>query len=115
MKPETLKALKGSIRKWQRIVDGSGEDDGCDNCPLCDRFNYAPPYSCTRDDGGECCPVFVATGEPYCSNSPYPDWALATGEVKDPYAFPHKVESGEMLMCAVLELEFLKSLLPGAK
>lgn len=28
MKSETLKALQGSIQKWQDIVDGTGVDDG---------------------------------------------------------------------------------------
>jgi len=33
---ETLKALKGSIKKWERIVEGTGVDEGADNCPLCE-------------------------------------------------------------------------------
>jgi hypothetical protein len=38
MDEKTLEALKGSIRKWEAIVDGTGEDDGADNCPLCHMF-----------------------------------------------------------------------------
>lgn len=38
MNSRTLKALKGSIRKWERICNGTGEDRGPRNCPLCELF-----------------------------------------------------------------------------
>lgn len=35
MNYEEKKALDGSIRKWERIVDGSGTDSSGADCPLC--------------------------------------------------------------------------------
>lgn len=32
-------AVHGGIEKWDRIIDGTGEDTGCANCPLCHEFN----------------------------------------------------------------------------
>ena len=31
MKPRILTALKGSIKKWEKIVKGTGKDDGGEN------------------------------------------------------------------------------------
>ena len=38
MNSKTLEALKGSIKKWQRIVSGTARDEGAINCPLCWKF-----------------------------------------------------------------------------
>ena len=35
MTKKVLKALKGSIKKWESIVKGTGEEHGSKNCPLC--------------------------------------------------------------------------------
>jgi hypothetical protein len=130
MKPETLQALLGSIDKWEKIVDGSGVDQGSMNCALCARFvGYSTGQSgdCTRHDG-EICPVALATGRAYCQGSPYEDWVLAVdyrsamlgldGDNENRAGPSEKATDGETVMCAVLELEFLRSLLPeseGAK
>ena len=101
MKPtlaETDAALEGSIRKWEKIVDGTGEDRRGDNCPLCQLF---------IDETGSCgsCPVYVVTGEEDCSRTPYVAW---NNQFSGPYnrraTTPHLVE------LARAELEFLKSL-----
>jgi hypothetical protein len=114
MKPETLKALKGSIRKWERIVAGTGTDMGMQNCPLCQRFKT---FDCTTDDG-EVCPVAASKGpgNSSCSSTPYADWELAQQEHAHPHtlSMAYRAHDDETVMCAVLELEFLKSLLPGA-
>lgn len=103
MNKETLKALKGSIKKWEGIVDGRLSDKGPDNCPLCKKF-----YD--EMDGCDGCPVKQETDHDYCEESPYFDWCEAT-------AWKHdcKAADDETVMCAVLELEFLKSLLPRKK
>jgi len=96
MDKQTLKALKGSIKKWQKIVDGTGTDKGVDNCPLCELFWYSPNFC----DG---CPVAERTGRPECEGTPYRDYRHAVAD-----------EDGESPKTyAVKELEFLKSLLPG--
>lgn len=97
MTPVALKALKGSIRKWQKIVDGTGEDRGPDNCPLCQQFFEK---NCVG------CPVRMATGKPRCGSTPYDDWGcLDTAIAYDDNA----------IVIAVKELRFLKGLLPKPK
>lgn len=81
---ETIEALKGSIQKWQNIVDGTGEDLGTKNCPLCQLY---------WEDSCSGCPVFDKTQYNYCYTTPYWDYCMG-----DP-------ESGRP------ELEFLQSLL----
>lgn len=93
MNARTLKALRGSIRKWQKIVDGTGVDKGCRNCPLCALFykNY-----CVG------CPVFIKSEMEHCENTPYPLFTAAC-TAKEESKF------------ARAELNFLKSLLPKGK
>lgn len=96
MTPKALKALKGSIRKWQRIVNGTGKDRGADNCPLCKAY---PRLDCAG------CPVKKATGYDQCAETPYRDYRRANiwGSAAD------------ALISAKRELNFLKSLLPARK
>lgn len=111
MNKQTLKALKGSIKKWEGIVAGLESDRGTKNCPLCKLFQ--------RDDACDGCPIKDVTGKDTCDETPYEDWCdavlpqWASREHGDEWDF--KASDDETVMCAVLELEFLKSLLPGAK
>ncbi|KKM79723.1 hypothetical protein LCGC14_1347100 [marine sediment metagenome] len=57
------KALKGSILKWQKIVNGTGTDKGAENCPLCNIY-YFDKY-CVG------CPVMAVTGKHSCNNTPF--------------------------------------------
>ena len=95
MNKETLKALKGSIHKWEKIVAGIGDDDGPDNCPLCQLFNTSDVDELEACNG---CPVAEKTGEQYCLRTPYDQYsgAATTSNAKK-------------------ELAFLKSLLPKRK
>ena len=103
MDASTLSALRGSIRKWEKIVAQKGVDRGVDNCPLCDLFYQ-----------GACigCPVMEKTGLDSCDGSPYEDWCYhhcshGSGMFDDLFADqPCCVEH------AKAELEFLKSLMP---
>lgn len=97
MNAKTLKALKGSIAKWQAIVAGTGEDHGPDNCPLCQLFNDLPHGGC----GG--CPVAERTGLDGCAGTPYQAWDDLFGV---------KADTPELKKAARAELAFLKSLLP---
>lgn len=56
------RALRGSIRKWEKIVDGTGEDLGIDNCPCCARYWDAACGSC---------PIAIYTGRGLCLGTPY--------------------------------------------
>lgn len=93
MKPETLTALQGSIKKWEAIVDGTGKDQGGQNCPLCQRFET----TVCKTLQGEECPVRIRTGLISCAGSPYASYE------------PHKPETAQA------ELDFLVSLLPDSE
>lgn len=108
MDAETLEALRGSIAKWQAIVDGTGTNGGALNCPLCVKFNStiqpdSPEFAPCRCDG---CPVHAATGKHGCKGSPYQFYEDAEDD--------DSVDEMEMRDLACDELNFLKSLLPDA-
>jgi hypothetical protein len=104
MNEDTLKALQGSIAKWEAIVAGTGAD-GYENCPLCARFNTGP-LRCAR--GVELCPVRIASKRFGCDGTPYEKWAHAFDEEPEPV----KATTPELVALAQAELDFLKSLLP---
>jgi hypothetical protein len=104
MNARTLKALKGSIRKWEKIVAGKGRDFGMSNCPLCKLFSTG--YYCT---GTPCCPVAGKAGEGDCRRTPYVAW------VKHIDTCRMYIGGGMCPTCKKLakkELQFLKTLLP---
>jgi hypothetical protein len=92
MDDRTRRALEGSIRKWEAIVAGTGEDWGTSNCPLCTEF-----YAFVGVDGDNCrgCPVRERTGYGLCDGSPYERYVPGNREG------------------AQEELDFLKSLRPA--
>lgn len=103
MDTATLKALKGSIEKWEGIVAGTMEDDGILNCPLCDKFYH---LDC------EGCPVFQATGMDRCSGTPYIDTDLEDVPLNDRGGYDF-YDCADNLAACKDELEFLRSLLPA--
>ena len=105
MNKETLKALKGSIEKWENIVDGKDVDNATEDCPLCQLF---------WDEDCESCPVCKKTGRNECSNTPYVKWRLHHIEKHYGYT-PLRNECPECKEIAIEELNFLKSLLPKTK
>lgn len=112
MKPETLTALQGSIEKWQAIVDGTGEDNGSLNCPLCVRFlGEIGDCQIYADDESldEACPVAIRANDTGCSGTPYMTW---NGLAPDFGRAPRIADTPERKAAALAELNFLKSLLP---
>ena len=85
MNATILKALKGSIKKWEGVVRGTVIDYGASNCPLCKLFYFKK--DCTG------CPVRKKTGHEACRKSPFVNWRMR-------------------VIGAQEELDFLKSLLP---
>ncbi len=111
MDKSTLKALRGSIKKWEKIVDGSGADDGPANCPLCQKFFK---NSC---DG---CPVAKKTESIGCFDTPFDDWDYLCNKEGIDEGPPIKTSDfknkRKAIAIAKREVKFLKSLLPeGAK
>ena len=107
MDNETLKALKRSIKKWEKIVDGSGSDRGWTNCPLCDLFFHK------ECDG---CAINAHTKSRGCENTPYEEWVDHQGcrhSRKYLYCYEgYKVRCRTCKKIATAEVSFLKSLLP---
>ncbi len=101
MNGKTLKALDGSIKKWNDIVNNDGEDDGITNCPLCKVFKSD---ECTN------CPVREKTKQSGCMGSPYSEFYdhHTTQHIK----YPRRIECKTCKTLAKKELAFLKSLKP---
>lgn len=66
MDARAAEALEGSIAKWRAIAEGTGVDNACLNCPLCNMFLMNPDKLYC---GG--CPVMLRTGRSGCSATPY--------------------------------------------
>jgi len=99
MNPKTLKALQGSIKKWEGIIVDTAIDKGAINCPLCELFL-----------GGRCkeCPVAKAVNSIYCEDTPYIEYHRHNINV----IFYGEEEIDQRKKAAQRELDFLRSLLP---
>ena len=99
-KKKELDALKGSIKKWEKILYEGGIDVGRFNCPLCKQ------YCCAE------CPISESVGDVNCRNTPYEDWAKHHNkEHDDLYKGPFKMLCPKCHLIALSELEFLENLL----
>ena len=104
----TIKALKGSIRKWERIVDGTGVDRGPNNCPLCDRFYWE--NKSTKDN----CPCNRILGRCNgCDDTPYEEWSDHQDDEHREKRSPRKAFCPECKRIAQAELDYLRGLLPA--
>lgn len=125
MKKSTLKALKGSIKKWEKIVAEKGLDEGIGNCPLCAKFHSMMPDSINRSRDDNCCvgcPVMEKTGQECCEDSPYSKWTRHRDD-RHYVTLRARAETTEQIkteilcnQCRVLaqaEVDFLKRLLPS--
>ena len=102
MTPGALKALRGSIKKWQSVVAGTMAPTdalSCHTCPLCHLFHDKSPGWCQG------CPVKLTTGLDTCQGTPFYDYHKAV---------KHN-DSKAMTAAARAELAFLRSLLPRPK
>ena len=111
MNKKTLKALKGSIKKWEKIVNSTRAlDKGTDNCPLCKIF-YDFITFCEE------CPVKEKTKIECCKLTPYTEWADHFEEKHQSIFYSSKDNyrikgCDECLKLAKKELNFLINLLP---
>jgi len=118
MNKKTLKALKDSIKKWKKIIDGTGGDEGSWNCPLCKIFDGSFWLWKRRNRNWRnqkwnlCvgCPVKEKTGLVNCYGSPYDEW-VEHHQKSHNWWLPFSVECEVCKEIAIKELEFLKSLL----
>ena len=111
MDAKTLKALKASIRKWEKNAKAETLDEfktGPSECPLCLEFNSIFRGSSFAHCIG--CPVFNATGMTSCMGTPYGEAEEAAEEWGDDIlGAPAAARAA-----ARAEVDFLKGLLPGS-
>lgn len=105
MNPTTLKALRASIRHWERLATGKqkgGEDIYAKSCALCHLFL---DDSLDADDPENChgCPVRAETGHSGCQFSPWDNAFQARNA---------GLGSPRFIAAAQVQLAFLRSLLP---
>jgi hypothetical protein len=105
--PKALRALEGSIKKWRAILEGTGEDKGTQNCPLCIAFfNALGSLVCCNG-----CPVASRRARVACRLTPYEKWCEHQRRC-------HLTEEALIIHCptctklAKAEVAFLVSLLP---
>jgi len=110
MNKEVIKAIEGSIAKWDLIAQGIGINQGGYNCPLCKMFsdlNYENLGVCDN------CPVYLKTGFIQCFRTPYYDFVDATWGPFDTRTLPEmENEVGPVCDACEREIEFLIGLLP---
>jgi hypothetical protein len=104
MDKKTLKALEGSIEKWEKIIKYKEQDHGSSNCPLCIVFPLANCYGC---------PIAIKTKKDGCRGTPYTKWFKHNQKMHDGLAL--KIHCPICRKIAKDELAFLKSLLPKVK
>lgn len=100
--PETLKALQGSIAKWERVVAEGKDGTNWMDCPLCGLFWRE---NCSG------CPVRDRTGYRMCQGSPFEAYSDAR-ESADDDGIDDVGTEPTVIEAAKAELDFLKSLLP---
>ena len=104
MKKSELKALKGSIAKWRKIEEGTGDDNGEKNCPLCIEHRILPGLVACD----ECIIAQSVSGD--CYDTPYGSWAFHHDVIHKSQS-PLAIECPKCEELAMAELTFLESLL----
>lgn len=111
MDDKTLKALKASIRKWDKnavAVRRTQYKTDTKDCPLCAIFNAVHT---DHDDRCKGCPVYLKTGEQYCARTPFGE-AEYFGMEWDDFGVVYRSDAQE---AARDEAAFLRSLLPDGE
>ena len=94
-------ALAASIKKWEKILDGTGVDQGARNCPLCLEDNQ----NC-----GECI-IGSNRDNVACAGTPYAKWAGHHIEIHNtPILADHIVICDVCRKLAQAEIDYLKGL-----
>ena len=107
MRKEILKALKGSVKKWEQIVRSpKGEDNASDNCPLC----------MISDEDCLDCPVSQEVGDTDCDSTPYELWVRhQLYDHKRSFPLTRVPHCRRCLNLAREERDLLVSLLPASE
>lgn len=98
-----------SVTKWVKIVEGSGVDEGGENCPLCSLYTGD---LCEAENLGSLCPVADFSGVSECRCTPYIGWIAHHQSDCHSGEDPYRVRCKECLSLARKELRFLMGFLP---
>jgi len=97
-----------SMRKWEKVIDGTGTDRGRNDCPLCIRYCNVSEGMVTKETACFGCPVKLTSKLQFCNNTPYVKWVNHQRIAHDRTA-DLKIECGKCKKLAIEELEFLRS------
>lgn len=98
-------ALELSIKKWKDIINKNGNDEGPDNCALCQKYFFKEGIkSCMG------CPVEKRTKKLCCDGTPYEEWDEHQDTEHEDDSNERKIYCKECGEIALKELKFLKSL-----
>ena len=98
-----IEAIRGSIQKWEAIVEGTGVDRGSSNCALCQKYN-------NRTTGIPCigCPV----PKIFCDKTPYKTWILHQhGKHSEFDTETYRVRCDKCKVLAQKEVDYLSDIL----
>ena len=101
--PHNSELLKKVKKKWDKIIDENGLDQGTANCAFCQAYDRIGSWSCSKE-----CPIFIFAGVDRCRETPYVEWVKHQRFHKN--EFPNKVECPECLKLARAERIFLDNL-----
>jgi hypothetical protein len=102
---KVLEALKGSIKKWEAIINDNGLDKMSFNCPLCIYSQSLKGIVCSG------CIISEKTKLNHCMETPYQNWVIHQIAAHDAKIYT-KIHCLNCREFAEDELAFLKSLLP---
>lgn len=108
MNKSTAKALEASIKHWEENAKAETIDavsTSADDCALCEKFN-------ALDNQTSCvgCPVFAATGKPFCEGTPFETASLHRRYWYFASSQNYRARAAAFRKAARAELAFLESL-----
>lgn len=117
MNKRTIKAIIGSIAKWDLIAQGISVNKGSENCPLCELFRNATFVHITNRCVG--CPVYEKVAAPGCVHTPYQHILLRLSVTIPEWVNQLRLGNKEYVNATLgnieKEVEFLISLLPESE
>jgi len=99
-----LKAVAGSVRKWERVVDG-GVDKGFADCPLCHLY-----LSSDQKRYCKSCPIAITSGVWGCNITPYEEWGVFADLAPWPKKHLYHNDNPKAIAAAKAMLAFLRKL-----
>ena len=106
------KALKASLVKWEKIVEGTGRDQGVYNCPLCANYYRDHSRDVFKDEHCKGCPVRNTSGQLCCRGTPYVKWNTVFPKTND--LGSGYIHTAPSLLAAKKMRDYLKDILTNS-